>query len=102
MGPKPPGLPHPPSCQTRQSVLLCGLQGLGAALLSSLSSELSYSVVLPSLVQRNVQFILGEAVISNIIYVLHRHSFTTPYNTFQSHGSINSHLIQKLDKDLKA
>merc|ERR1712110_286912 len=59
-----------------------GTRARGNSVVKSFICFLSYSVVNchGSLVQRNVQSILGEASISNIIYVLHHHIFyNTPY-----------------------
>jgi len=54
---------------------------------------------LSSLVQRNVKFILGEAVISNIIY---HHIYTAPYNILHPLGSKNLHYHPNWMKKLKA
>ena len=57
-----------------------------------------------ALVQRNDQFILGEAVISNIIYVLHHHIYNTWLYYFQYNIPRVLHTIvaaQNLHYDLK-
>ena len=86
--------PAPPSSLRGETVCLApsSTRARGNSVVKSFICFLSYSVVNchGSLVQRNVQSILGEASISNIIYVLHHHIYyNTPYNSIIKSATIH-------------
>merc|ERR1712062_515437 len=84
----------PPSSLPGETVCLApsSTRARGNSVVKSFICFLSYSVVKchGSLVQRNVQSILGEASISNIIHVLHHHIYyNTPYNSIIKSATIH-------------